>query len=360
MGQDGRASDCGTGRMTHQRTWQPNEERLVVMDRLGSRRNPAGMGEDYYPYGEERYGLAGDDREKFATYWRDGFTGFDYARQRYYVPRSGRFLTPDPYRASAALTNPQTWNRYAYVAGDPVNFVDPWGLFLAAPEEVEGGPGPMQMIVPLSWFAGGGGGGGYGPGEPPPGYGPAGGGNARVVRPRSILRERLRDFADTNCGKLFAETLNIDLTRYVAGQNTPLYDLRNPNYGDTLVRDIVGDGGSDANRSLRDVVGTGDAAVVHGSRGAAILLGPEFYGVNLQRLDTDEWQQHKRRRGSILLHELLHVYDRALTDQYILAKWAAHMFAGGTAPKWGGTRWISIWIDNDCKPIDASRPGVFW
>jgi len=81
-------------------------------------------------------------------------------RQRYYMPRSGRFLTPDPYRASVALTNPQTWNRYAYVAGDPVNFVDPWGLFLAAPEEVELARLPMQAVVPWSWIAGGGGGGG--------------------------------------------------------------------------------------------------------------------------------------------------------------------------------------------------------
>jgi len=43
----------------------------------------------------------GDDWDKFATYWRDGFTGLDYARQRYYSSRSGRFLTADPYRASA-------------------------------------------------------------------------------------------------------------------------------------------------------------------------------------------------------------------------------------------------------------------
>jgi len=42
-------------KLTHQRTTQPSEERLVVLDRLGSWRNPAGMGETYYPYGEERY-----------------------------------------------------------------------------------------------------------------------------------------------------------------------------------------------------------------------------------------------------------------------------------------------------------------
>jgi len=88
------------GRMTHEWTWQPYGERLVVVDRLGSRRY-GWWGISYYPYGEERGSGEEDDREKFATYWRDGFTGLDYARQRYYSSRSGRFLTPDPYRASA-------------------------------------------------------------------------------------------------------------------------------------------------------------------------------------------------------------------------------------------------------------------
>jgi hypothetical protein len=41
----------------------------------------------------------------------------------------GRFLTPDPYRASGGPAAPQSWNRYAYVEGDPVNRFDPTGLY---------------------------------------------------------------------------------------------------------------------------------------------------------------------------------------------------------------------------------------
>ena len=54
--------------------------------------------------------------------------GFDYAKNRYHNPGTGRFLTPDPYRNSARATDPRTWNRYAYTNGDPVNFKDPTGL----------------------------------------------------------------------------------------------------------------------------------------------------------------------------------------------------------------------------------------
>ena len=61
---------------------------------------------------------------KFATYTRDGATGLDYADQRYYASTFGRFLTPDPYQASGGPSDPQTWNRYAYVRGDPMNFYD--------------------------------------------------------------------------------------------------------------------------------------------------------------------------------------------------------------------------------------------
>jgi len=41
-------------------------------------------------------------------------------------------MTPDPYQASATSpsdpTTPQSWNRYAYTHGDPVNRLDPSGL----------------------------------------------------------------------------------------------------------------------------------------------------------------------------------------------------------------------------------------
>jgi hypothetical protein len=37
-------------------------------------------------------------------------------------------MTPDPYRNSGRLNEPQSWNRYAYTAGDPVNRLDATGL----------------------------------------------------------------------------------------------------------------------------------------------------------------------------------------------------------------------------------------
>jgi hypothetical protein len=47
-----------------------------------------------------------------------------------------RFDQPDPYDGSYALGNPQSFNRYAYVNGDPVNFVDPSGLKQCIPWEI--------------------------------------------------------------------------------------------------------------------------------------------------------------------------------------------------------------------------------
>ena len=90
------------------------------LDRLGS------MG-GFYPWGEAKGGNNPADNWSFATYWRDSATGLDYAQQRYYSNIYGRFMSPDPYRSSTALRNPQSWNRYAYVENDPVNLVDPSG-----------------------------------------------------------------------------------------------------------------------------------------------------------------------------------------------------------------------------------------
>ncbi len=42
----------------------------------------------------------------------------------------GRFNTVDPLASSASPSNPASWNRYAYVGGDPINHNDPRGLYL--------------------------------------------------------------------------------------------------------------------------------------------------------------------------------------------------------------------------------------
>lgn len=61
-------------------------------------------------------------------YYRDLLTNLDYADQRYYSSLHGRFVTADPYVASTKSVNPQSWNRYVYVLGNPSNYVDPRGL----------------------------------------------------------------------------------------------------------------------------------------------------------------------------------------------------------------------------------------
>jgi RHS repeat-associated protein len=95
----------------------------AFVDRVGSdRRNTR-----YYPYGEE-YTATANDKDKFATYFRDSSTGLDYAMNRYYGGNLGRFLSPDPYRSSTRMQDPQGWNPYAYVQNDPVNYSDPLGL----------------------------------------------------------------------------------------------------------------------------------------------------------------------------------------------------------------------------------------
>ncbi len=99
--------------------------RLAVMDQLGS------VG-TYYPWGENRGGTNPQDTWSFGTYWTDSVTGLDYANNRYYFSSLARFTTPDPYASNSGgagdPSDPQSWNRYSYTRGDPVNRVDPAGM----------------------------------------------------------------------------------------------------------------------------------------------------------------------------------------------------------------------------------------
>src|SRR5581483_980841 len=55
------------------------------------------------------------------------------------APVQGRWISPDPAGAAAVdITNPQTWNRYAYLANNPLNAVDPLGLYCAIDPETGG------------------------------------------------------------------------------------------------------------------------------------------------------------------------------------------------------------------------------
>lgn len=67
--------------------------------------------------------------KKYTSYERDG-NGSDEAMFRRDNRWQSRFDQPDPYDGSYNLTDPQSFNRYAYTQNDPVNFTDPTGSMM--------------------------------------------------------------------------------------------------------------------------------------------------------------------------------------------------------------------------------------
>jgi RHS repeat-associated protein len=70
------------------------------------------------------------NNKRFTSYDRSSVTKLDYAVNRTYDSKLGRFSQVDPIGISASsLFAPQTLNLYSYCGNDPVNYVDPSGLF---------------------------------------------------------------------------------------------------------------------------------------------------------------------------------------------------------------------------------------
>ncbi len=73
---------------------------------------------------------ANRNSKKFTGYERDAGSGLDFAQARMYGSEWGRFMSPDPVGImSASSVSPKSFNQYSYVDGDPVNKVDPSGLY---------------------------------------------------------------------------------------------------------------------------------------------------------------------------------------------------------------------------------------
>jgi RHS repeat-associated protein len=121
--------------------------RLPSVDRLGSLK----QGSRRYPFGDGNESYLFDE---YATYRRDWVSAHYYAWNRYYSATWGRFSSPDPYVMSGGLTNPQGWNRYSYVANDPVNFDDPAGLHAQRPVVVTPPITVTAWVSPLETMMG--------------------------------------------------------------------------------------------------------------------------------------------------------------------------------------------------------------
>src|ERR1700674_1346734 len=87
----------------------------------------------YLPFGAEATYFAQDfERMKFTGHERDladsssPAADLDYMHARHYNSLTGRFLSIDKLGGRPGV--PQSWNRYSYARGNPMNLVDPNGL----------------------------------------------------------------------------------------------------------------------------------------------------------------------------------------------------------------------------------------
>ena len=111
---------------------------FIVSDWLGTARNWMDWAGNSYetctnlPFGEGPNCSNTDlSPMHFTGQEHDSESNLEHTWFRQYSSTQGRWMSPDPAGLAAAdPSNPQSWNQYAYVRNNPVNAVDPLGLFM--------------------------------------------------------------------------------------------------------------------------------------------------------------------------------------------------------------------------------------
>jgi RHS repeat-associated protein len=82
---------------------------------------------DYFSFGEDPTNTPNPAPQRFAGKEHDSESVMDYSGARYYMPWVGRFTTSDPNHVNGQVSDPQSWNAYAYARNNPLRFIDPTG-----------------------------------------------------------------------------------------------------------------------------------------------------------------------------------------------------------------------------------------
>lgn len=100
--------------------------------------------------GPNTYGgiQAGENTLDFAGLYADNESNTEHAQFRQYASAQGHWMSPDPYDGSYDFSNPQSFNRYAYVTNNPLSFADPTGLVTCnCPSDPPGDPNDPSNFV---------------------------------------------------------------------------------------------------------------------------------------------------------------------------------------------------------------------
>ena len=319
----------------------------MVEDRLGSKLETSGTSAaSYYPFGELKSGTA----SQFATYLRNGTTGLDYAQQRWYSSQVMRFTNPDPWGGSASIASPQSWNRYGYVQGDPVNPGDPSGLggmfVWNIPAACPAGMHPEGAVCINDWQL-------FGWTYYPPPYwvqvivqsrgggdrtpynkggwytDPVGAAKTGWQYLKSIWKDCLGQFS---AGRGFsADELQTLLTADSSAGGAAWWDTRKSDVGSRTVDSIAHNGDP---TSLRAFVGSANAMVVRSTRN--VVLGINWY-TDLTQTDQIATTIHES------LHILLDIGDADLRG------WLLEANTTFVATDKYGSGDITGWIAGGCK-----------